>query len=376
MADIKISELPEAGPITGDELILLSQDGGDATMALSDLQAGADENGWVRPADWLPMPETEAHTVDILAAVWPVDGNFCALSMTVTGGYTVDWGDGSAPENVATNTAVTHQYDFDDAALDGTLTSRGYKQALIRITRQNTGNPVTVVDLGQKPNISGLSNEGSNPWLDIQINAPDATSASLRSNNRLSVWLERVVIVAIGNVTTSQSLFQTCASLQSITFPSSMAAVTTMAFAFNGATSIKRIALPSLPVLSNLQSAFNVCGALEIVDLPPSMPELTNITNAFAGCRSLMSITFPASLAAVTNATTPFSSCNALARIQNCSIPISFSVANCALGPDALDEIFTALPTVSGQTITITGNWGVSGCDTSIATNKGWTVAS
>jgi hypothetical protein len=51
-------------------------------------------------------------------------------------------------------------------------------------------------------------------------------------------------------------------------------------------------------------------------------------------------------------------------------------VASSNLGPDALDEIYTSLPTVSGQTITVTSNWGTASDDPTIATAKGWTVTS
>lgn len=55
----------------------------------------------------------------------------------------------------------------------------------------------------------------------------------------------------------------------------------------------------------------------------------------------------------------------------------SFSIANNCLGANALNAIFTALPNVSGQTITVTGNPGINqpGYDPTIATSKGWTVA-
>jgi hypothetical protein len=56
----------------------------------------------------------------------------------------------------------------------------------------------------------------------------------------------------------------------------------------------------------------------------------------------------------------------------------SFTVANCQLSAVALNEIFTGLPVVTGQTITVTGNYGTSqaGYNPSIATSKGWTVTS
>jgi hypothetical protein len=41
-----------------------------------------------------------------------------------------------------------------------------------------------------------------------------------------------------------------------------------------------------------------------------------------------------------------------------------------------LNTIYTNLGTAVGsQTITVTGNWGTTGDDTTIATNKGWTVS-
>ena len=52
----------------------------------------------------------------------------------------------------------------------------------------------------------------------------------------------------------------------------------------------------------------------------------------------------------------------------------TFSVANAKMSASALNEMFSILPTVTGQTVTITGNYGASTCDTTIATAKGWTV--
>lgn len=63
-------------------------------------------------------------------------------------------------------------------------------------------------------------------------------------------------------------------------------------------------------------------------------------------------------------------------RIPVTGMRFSFSVASCKLSAVALNEIFTGLPTVTGQTITVTGNYGVNQAEynPSIATAKGWTV--
>jgi hypothetical protein len=46
----------------------------------------------------------------------------------------------------------------------------------------------------------------------------------------------------------------------------------------------------------------------------------------------------------------------------------------CKLGATELNEIYTNLPVVVGQTITVSNNVGTTGDDPTIATAKGWTV--
>jgi len=69
-----------------------------------------------------------------------------------------------------------------------------------------------------------------------------------------------------------------------------------------------------------------------------------------------------------------FATCSSLSRIQAEDFNFTFSVASCKLSAVRLDEIYTNLPTVVGQTITVTGNYGTTTDDPTIATAKGWTV--
>jgi hypothetical protein len=96
----------------------------------------------------------------------------------------------------------------------------------------------------------------------------------------------------------------------------------------------------------------------------------------FNNCSSLTSV--PAlvttAVTSATNFNTIFSNCNSLARIQAKDFKFSFSVANCKLSAAALDEIYTNLPIVAGQTITVTNNYGTASDTPLIATAKGWTV--
>jgi len=53
---------------------------------------------------------------------------------------------------------------------------------------------------------------------------------------------------------------------------------------------------------------------------------------------------------------------------------VTFSVAACSLSSAALDEIYTSLPTVTAETITVSTNFGIAADNPAIATGKGWTV--
>ena len=52
----------------------------------------------------------------------------------------------------------------------------------------------------------------------------------------------------------------------------------------------------------------------------------------------------------------------------------TFSVANAKMSATALNEMYSILPIVTGQTVTVTGNYGTKSDDPTIATAKGWTV--
>lgn len=430
-----------SGTVTASVLIGQGSGGGGAAVSAE----------WVRPADWPAMPASVAEGIEILAAVTDDGSNFCAVNATVVGGYTVDWGDGVV-ENVASALQRDHKYTYTDVDL-GPVTSRGYKTAIIRIYPQAAA-AITAFDLGQKNATAGLG-AYSNPWLDIQINAPSAVTMSFRSGVDAR-WVERINIVAIGAVTTFSSMFNGCQALHSLTFPAgslaslgnmsnaflgcasipvinfpagSLGSVTSIASAFSGCASLLSMTFPdgALAIVNAMNLAFNGCGSLQsvifpagslsqittaasafagclvlpFVDFPAgaldvvadvanmfsgcaslqraafpagSLDAVTLITNMFLGCKSASVITFPAGAFGVLVTTTAaFATCTNLERIINCSIPVSFALP-CNLAATELDEIYTALPVVVGQTITVTGNWGVATDTPTIATTKGWTV--
>ena len=187
---------------------------------------------------------------------------------------------------------------------------------------------------------------------------------------------------SVAAVTTMGSMFSSCASLQSIPpFPGSVAAVTDMGSMFSSCRSLQ--AIPPFPgsvaALTLMGNMFSNCASLQTIPpFPGSLATVTAVNNMFLGCAALHSIP-SISLSGISsgvNGNQFISGCSSLARAQISGMRFSFSVASCKLSAVALNEIFTGLPTVTGQTITVTGNYGINqaGYNPTIATAKGWTV--
>jgi len=95
----------------------------------------------------------------------------------------------------------------------------------------------------------------------------------------------------------------------------------------------------------------------------------------FEVCSSLILID-TIDCSSVTNLDAFVNGCHALARCKITGVKVTHSYADCSLPATAIDVIFTNLASgVTGQTITVTGNPGAATCTPSIATAKGWTVA-
>jgi hypothetical protein len=96
------------------------------------------------------------------------------------------------------------------------------------------------------------------------------------------------------------------------------------------------------------------------------------MNDMFVGCFNLKTI--PAYSTASCTAMLNF--CGTAYSVTRILTPIKFtnSIANMKLSADELNGLFDILPTVTGQTLTITGNPGASTCETNLAIGKGWTV--
>lgn len=280
---------------------------------------------WTRPSDWLTLP-TVADTENKMVGLFGVfDGgpNWCAFTVITAdaSSYTVDWGDGSTPDTVASNTAAQHSFNYADLGA-GTLCSRGYRQSMITIT-VGAGKSISGISLNVRHS-SASAVEYRTAWLDITISAPSATAIypSSSSAKARPGLMEQCRILSIGTQTNFSSMFNSCYSLKSVPL-------------FNTAAG------------TNFNSMFNSCYSLQSVPLFNTAAG-TNFSTMFYNCFSLQ-----------------------VGALSGTSYDITYPAGQ--LSATQLNAIYTNLATITGKTITITDNYGAAGDNPSIATAKGWT---
>ena len=358
--------------------------------------AAAPAEGWQRPSDWPALPAVAATDQVFygLNAVFDHESNFATIR--ATGAFTVDWGDGSAPVNVASNTTAEYNYSYAAAGL-GAVTSRGYKTAIVTVTPQAT-QTLSNIELGLKHTQSGLVNGHSSAWLDIRLAMNNGGTVSTFVNvNWVHRLLEQFEWVGDNAQTDFSNFLRECTNLQNVPLFDTSGGTGFSAFLF-GCSTLQAVpffdtssgltftnflnscrSLKSVPLFDTSSgtgfAAFLIfCSALQSVPLFDTSSG-TAFNSFLQGCTALQSV--PAlNASSGTNFANVLVSSSNVSRIQ-ATFPNnqSFSLASLSLGPDALDEIYTNLPIASGsRTITVTGNWGTAAHDPTIATGKGWTV--
>ncbi|HNP42449.1 MAG TPA: hypothetical protein PKI24_23035, partial [Nitrospira sp.] len=152
-------------------------------VAVSDITSGAQMaqgyTKWTRPSDWLTMPTVGSSDQKFvgLLAVYDHGSNHVAISAAEN--YTVDWGDGSSTENIASGVTASHVYTYSSIS-DSTLCTRGYKQVLVTVVPQS-GKNLTTLNL-QVKHANSPSNTNI-PWLDIALGSPSLTTLRIGTSD-------------------------------------------------------------------------------------------------------------------------------------------------------------------------------------------------
>ncbi len=260
---------------------------------------------WIRPSDWLEMPTVGTQEFIGLLAITDDEVNHIAL--LCRGAYTVDWGDGVV-ENFVDNVKANHSYTYS-AISNSTISSRGYKQVIVRVTPQ-AGQNLTTVNLQQQNSI--LARTHTVGWLDISVNGSNITTLSLGGSTiRLGIC-ERVNIGSIGVITNFNNFFWQCHSLQSVSLFNTSAG-TNFSQMFRDCYMLKSIPLFVTSAGTNFSSMFHDCRLLNTIPLLNTAIG-TNFSSMFQNCRSLQTIPLINTILG-NNFATMFSGCNSLSSI-------------------------------------------------------------
>ena len=302
---------------------------------------------WSRNSEWVALPTVTAGDQKFvgLYAVWNTDSNFVAL--TVAGRYTVDWGDGTPTEDIASGVSAEHNYVFT-ALASSTLTSEGFRQAIITVTMR-LGDSFTSLNLQDIHSQAGLVSGLSTCWLDIRHDGASMTTLTVGGTSPVRhSMLEQYEFVGSSSLTSATSEFSTCRKLGSVVGTSWTSGCNTFTSMFQSCSSLQTIPLLNTAAGNTFTSMFNGCTSLQTI------PSLVTTSG--------------------TTMTTMFSSCSSLKVGAMTGTKATISYASCELSGTELDAIYTALGDGTGQTITVTPNWGTATDTPGIATAKNWTV--
>ena len=339
-------------------------------------------NEWVRPSDWLPItkPDGTSQKVVGLFAVFDSESNYVAFSANSP--YTVDWGDGSAPENYATNVQCQHKYSF--ASINPTTTTaEGYRQVVITITPQ-AGQNLSLINF-QKYHSEVGGTFGTTAWLELYASTSHADVLGGLSNwivtttqtmipmlkavyilpcntvvdNRMGATMfrgqaENVEYVEISRpnvtlmgagifsylrlikkfnilpgtkvTTTGKDLFLECNSLVEAPMLD-LSNCPNTSYMFSNCTSLQTVPQYVTTNVTDMSFMFNICRSLETVPLFDTQNN-TTMRNMFSNCYVLKSVPL-FNTAKVNSFLNAFSSCTLLTEVPlfNTSKVTSFSSA-------------------------------------------------
>lgn len=269
--------------------------------------------GWIVPSDWITytVPTASEQKVIGTVAVFNQNSNYFAVNMTTTdaSNYTVDWGDGTSA-SFASGVTAEKNYLWSDISA-ATLTSEGYRQAIVTITPTTAGRTFATVSPSRRHSAIASGGRFSSPWLSLAVAAPNATTITFGPNLTTNAYMQLVQQIQIisSNITSGSALFQNCYLLQDVVFNTS-ATLTTTGSMFNSCRSLKVAPFFNTASVTAMNNMFSSCVSLQSVPLY-NTGLVQNMSNMFNGCYALKTVPFFNTVSA-TNMSGMFNTCNSL----------------------------------------------------------------
>lgn len=310
-----------------------------ATLSTTNLLGGKAKRlkdpPWQRPKDWPDLPTVSVGESKFVAlvGVYELD-NFVSFFATISGGYTVDWGDGSAPQNFASNATAHHNYSFAAGGL-GPLTSEGFKTAIVTVTPTIAGRHWTALDITGTYVGVGALNRYIPAWLDVRMSGPSLNGLTLGvgANFNPNQGTRQFEFIGPNSFLPTQlsGLFRTMTSLENVIFPRSFTATATdLHLLFSGCTSLESVPPMDTSLCTNFADMFGSCASLTSVpDLDTSQG--TSFSQMFGGCAMLKTIP-PLNTSKATTMATMFASCSSLESIPALDMHLVTAATNMFLG--------------------------------------------
>lgn len=288
------------------------------------IEGGGGGEPYTRPSDWIECAtwvQGADHRIAIVTRVIDDNsgvnrGNLVQVRCTTnTGTWQVDWGDGTSTTGIASGTNTTHTYTYSDGDLTDTVSTLGYKQALIKISPSST-NQITGFTT------QNASQSGNLGYVEISAKVPNCTTFEVFGDTFPSYFLESLIIYSLGATSISGAVTSNVVygALQNVVITSASMtttpniAIRTLKYAEYNLSSTSAITFTSfytgndqfsngvekivinLATNSNfsLNSVFIGCDAMkELVITNSGSGVVSDMTNAFVNDGKLEYITIP-----------------------------------------------------------------------------------
>jgi len=284
---------------------------------------------YVRPSDWLTLPSVTNtdQKIVLLYAVFNDESNYIAMTnVTSSGTYTVDWGDGTSNSVVASNTIAQHKYDWNNVS-GTTLTTRGYRQAIITIT-PTSGN-LTSLNLTTKYVDATTTFPATyvNRVLESIISGPSLTTIVISSSASPLGLMEQTQILSTGNNCSLANAYSYCYSLQNIVgISANLGYISNLNNTFVNCYRLQTVPVFTTTLVTNMSGMFQGCSSLISVPIL-SLAVCTQLNGTFNGCYNL--INAPAwDTSAVTDMGNMFQICSSLTNVPLYNTSNVLSMAN------------------------------------------------
>ena len=274
---------------------------------------------YTRPADWLDLPAVNEGDEVIYMLVAIYENNPNSIVFSVRGDYTVDWGDGNIINYDQNSTSVNavdgktgYSINWDDID-PSTLTSEGYRQAIVKITPQVPGglthfnnqsfyqsmlNGVYggvglsgLLDMkmaGQNINYLKVGG-GNNPKFE-QFEFVGSNSIVASNSMFNGSTIKKIVSLDMSNITNGYYMFRQCTKLIELPEDMDLTSLTNVYDMFAYCSSLEKLPTLDLTSCTSMQNMFKHSSQIREINLI-NTSNVTNGQDAFYGCSNLVKIT-------------------------------------------------------------------------------------